>query len=225
MKLDFIGIGGAFNPKLGSNCAYIKEKDKILFIDMGLDSFYKIIKHHILKDIKEIYIIITHLHGDHVGGLPTFLQYTYSILNIQTNIIKNSETFTKNLCTILDLTGVKKDNYQFIENNNFPFSFNYKLKTTTHTPLLECYSIIFEKDNQMILYTSDSNDINYIKEKIEDKNITKIYTEVGENSPVHIEYKQLKQLPKEKLILMHIQSMELLKKIKRDHYKVPKYLK
>ena len=42
MNINFIGIGGAFNVELGNNASYIIEKTKILFIDMGLDTFDKI---------------------------------------------------------------------------------------------------------------------------------------------------------------------------------------
>ena len=38
MEINFFGIGGAFNYKLGNNCAYIKQADKLLLIDVGLDT-------------------------------------------------------------------------------------------------------------------------------------------------------------------------------------------
>ena len=46
MKLNFIGIGGAFYTELGCNAAYIKEEYKILFIDYGLDTFDKTIRYN-----------------------------------------------------------------------------------------------------------------------------------------------------------------------------------
>ena len=225
MNLNFIGIGGAFNTKLGSNAAYIKENNKILFIDFGLDTFEKVVKHKLIEDIDEIYVLITHLHGDHVGGLPTFIQYSYIGFNKVVKIINNSESFTNSLENLLKITAVETSNYEIINVNEVPFSFQIQLRKTTHTPLLECYSVIFIENKEKILYTSDSNDIEYLKEAINDKNFVKIFTEVGESAKVHTEYNKLKKLEKSKLILMHIESENLYKTALKDGYEIPKHLK
>ena len=225
MKLNFIGIGGAFYTELGCNSAYVKEEDRILFIDFGLDTFDKIIKYDILKNIKDIYVVLTHLHGDHVGGLPTFIQFAAIALNIRVKILNNSENFTKNLETLLDITAVDKSFYEFIEKDAFCFSFDLNLKLTTHTPMLECYSIIFSKDNKKTLYTGDSNDIEYLKAACYDDTFEDIYTEIGEYAIVHMDYKEVLKLDKNKITLMHIESKELFEKIKDTGCKIPTYLK
>lgn len=225
MNLNFIGIGGAFCPELGNNSAYIEENGKLLFIDLGLNTFSKIVKYNLVNENKKVYVLITHLHGDHVGGLPTFIQYVSAFFNIKVNIINSSKTLTKNITKILDLTGVDSSSYEFININDLTFSFKMELKQTTHTPKLECYSIIFKENNNNILYTSDSNDFAYLKEKVSDKSFTKIYSEVGASTVAHISYDAIKTLNKEKLILMHIESENLYKQIVKDGYKTPLFLK
>lgn len=226
MNLNFIGIGGAFNTKLGSNAAYIKEDDKILFIDFGLDTFEKVVKHKLIENVNEVYVLITHLHGDHVGGLPTFIQYCYIGYNKVVKIINNSSTFTQELLKLLNITAVKDTNYEIIDINSLSFSFKINLRLTIHTPLLECYSVIFtNKKEEKTLYTSDSKDIDYLKKAIEDNSFIKIYTEVGEYAEVHTDYNELKKLDKTKLILMHIESMKLYEEVLSNGYNVPKYLK
>ena len=54
MNLNFIGIGGAFNTELGNNSVYITENNKILFIDIGLDTFDKIIKYKLLENKEKL---------------------------------------------------------------------------------------------------------------------------------------------------------------------------
>ena len=225
MKLNFIGIGGAFNTELGSNCAYVIENKKILFVDFGLDTFDKVVKNKLIDEVDEVYVLLTHLHGDHVGGLPTFIQYSYIGFNKRVKIINNSDSFSKEVEKLLKITAVQKTNYEFIDVNALPFSFKVKLRQTTHTPLLECYSIIFIEEQGKTLYTSDSNDIDYLKQAINDSSFIKIYTEVGEYASVHTDYKLLKKMDRKKLILMHIESMELYKKVLKDGYEIPKYLK
>lgn len=225
MNLNFIGIGGAFNTRLGSNSAYIKENNKILFIDFGLDTFDKVVRHKLLENIEEVYVLITHLHGDHVGGLPTFIQYAYFGFNKVVKIISNTESFTLQLTKLLNITAVEETNYEFVSENALPFSFKVELKLTTHTPLLECYSIIFHDQKGKILYTSDSNDFEFLKYAVSENDFIKIYTEVGEYAPVHTDYKKIKTLDKKKLVLMHIESEKLYEDILKEGYKIPKYLK
>lgn len=226
MKLDFIGVGGAFNTELGSNSAYIKENNKIIFLDFGLDTFSKVVKYELINNVEEIYVLITHLHGDHVGGLPTFIQYCYLCFNKKVRIINNSSTFNIELIKLLKITAVEENNYEFVNVNDLPFRFKINLRPTTHTPLLECYSVIFvDEDNKKILYTSDSNDIEFLKKAIKDDSFIKIYTEIGEHPHVHMDYNEVKALNKTKLVLMHIESPSLYKKILNEGYKVPEYLK
>ena len=87
------------------------------------------------------------------------------------------------------------------------------------------YYVYAKENGEKILYTSDSNDIEFLKKVIKDKTFTKIYTEVGDTPSVHTDYKELKKLDKNKLILMHIENMDLYERIIKEGYKVPKRLK
>lgn len=225
MDLKFMGIGGAFNSQLGCNCAYVREDNKILFIDFGMDAFSKVIKYNLLENIEEIYVVITHTHGDHVGGLFTLVDYCYYVKNIVVRILNNSTTFTNKLVNLLNLTGIESSKFDIVEKFELNFNFELDFEKTTHTELLECYSLIFIEDGNKILYTSDSNDIENVKKKIDDESFTKIFCEVGENVPPHIWYNELKKLKSEKLVLMHISNMKLYNEIINDGYSVPDYLK
>ena len=225
MKLNFIGIGGAFYTELGCYAAYIKEEDKILFIDYGLDTFDKTIRYNLLNGINKIYVIITHMHGDHVGGLATFIQYAAIALNIKVKILDNSDTFSEKLIALLDIMAVDKSFYEIVKKEEFDFSFDVNLRKTKHTPMLECYSIIFSKNNVKTLYTGDSNEIDYLKLVVNDPKYEDIYTEIGEAISVHMDYKEIMKMDKTKITLMHIESEELYNKIKDKGFNIPEYLK
>lgn len=225
MKLNFIGIGGAFCPKLGCNCAYVRENEKILFVDFGMDVYRKVVEYNLLEGVEKVYVVLTHMHGDHIGGLFTFIDYCYFSKKIVVKILDNSTTFTNKLVKLLDFTGIQSDKFSIIKMEELGFDFNLSVEKTAHTPILECYSLIFESEGKKILYTSDTNDIDNIKRKIDDPDFIKIYCEVGEKSPVHIEFEDLKMLNKNKLILMHFQSLELLVKAEKAGFEFPTYLK
>lgn len=225
MNLNFIGVGGAFCPELGCNSAYIKEDGKILFFDFGMDVFNKVVKYNVLDGVKEVFVAITHTHGDHIGGLFTFVDYCYFYKKIVVQILDNSSTFTNKLVKLLEYSGIESSRFRLIKDFELNFSFDLKFEKTTHTPLLECYSLVLEKEGKRIFYSSDTNDLKNIENKVKNNQYKKIYCEVGENSLLHLEFEDLKKINRDKLVLMHFQSVELYNEAIKEGFSVPNYLK
>lgn len=74
--LNFIGTGGAFSKKYVNNSAYYLKNDKLILFDCGETVFHEILKLDIINGaIKNVDIIITHFHSDHVGSLGSLLFY------------------------------------------------------------------------------------------------------------------------------------------------------
>lgn len=70
MKLQFIGVGSAFTTQkyYQSNMVLIAPSGKKLLIDCGGDARFALWEQGLnFKDIESVYI--SHLHGDHIGGL------------------------------------------------------------------------------------------------------------------------------------------------------------
>lgn len=85
--LKFIGSGSAFNTKLGNNSAFIKKDKELLLFDCGSSIFERIIHNTLLDGIEKLYILITHLHPDHVGSLGDLIFYTYYKKNFKAIVI------------------------------------------------------------------------------------------------------------------------------------------
>ena len=85
-KLKFLGRGSAFNVKEGNTAAYIREVGTLVLIDCGESIFKTIIEKGILDDVKNIYVLLTHLHSDHAGSLSSFLLYTHYKKGINSNV-------------------------------------------------------------------------------------------------------------------------------------------
>jgi ribonuclease BN (tRNA processing enzyme) len=80
--LKFIGRGSCFNHKEGNNSAYIKRDEHLLLIDCGSNIFDRIKASSLMDDVKNVHILITHFHDDHVGSLGGFILYCKYALNI-----------------------------------------------------------------------------------------------------------------------------------------------
>ena len=76
MKIDFLGIGSAWNINEDNTSAYIKKDSRMILIDCGESIARKIIKEDLLFDINELYILISHTHSDHIGSIGTLLFYS-----------------------------------------------------------------------------------------------------------------------------------------------------
>ena len=79
MRIQVLGVGGAFSPELGNSSIIIWDKNKGFLIDCGY-TVYPIIKEKNLID-KIDKVFITHRHGDHAGSLDTFLYHKRFIYN------------------------------------------------------------------------------------------------------------------------------------------------
>lgn len=222
-KLNFIGIGGATNIKLGGNSSYLKEKDNLLIIDLCEGATEKLDEVGALEDVKNIYIAITHTHFDHIAGLGVFIWYSNFYLNIKPKIIYSDLDYLKNLKDILKLTGVDENYVEFIKDSSFKMNdLTLAMQPTIHTPNLQCYGIMFKDELGKYYYTGDTLDINYIKELCNDETIKRIYTEVAtETYGVHIKYDDIKTLNnKEKIVLMHFDTEDLYECAIKDNYNV-----
>ncbi len=79
MQLNFLGIGAAYYPPFGSTSAYFVVQGHFYLIDCGETVFSALWNNHDLNECKDIYVLITHLHADHIGSLGSFISYSVNI--------------------------------------------------------------------------------------------------------------------------------------------------
>jgi len=177
--LNFLGIGSAFNTELGNTCAFFKRQSSILFIDCGSNVFSRIKRLDMLKDISNLYIIITHTHPDHVGSLGELIFYCHYILN------KKPVIFFPDSCllsSILGNMGVNTEFYQInsatsakIQDDSFGIV-DLTFIPSSHVNNIPSYGILLKNDGQKIYYSGDSNEISpSILESLEKGDIDYFY--------------------------------------------------
>ncbi len=219
--LKFLGIGGACNLKFGGNCAYLKDNNSLMLIDCSEGVADKLVTKNILNsEIKDFLIVITHTHADHIAGIGTLIWYCNLVLGFKPRIFCNSESFKNSITNLLDIFGVDRDYYIFTQENKAKFlDVNISAIPVTHYPTLECFAIKFEDKTETVIYSGDTNDIDFIKNQAQDSQINKIYCEVSLSTyPVHIYYEDLKQIKeKDKFILMHFNKPEDYELIKAEN--------
>lgn len=222
--LEFVGIGGAYALELGGNTAYLKEGNKLFLIDCCEDATVKLKNKGALDGVSEIVIAITHTHSDHVAGLGTFIWYSNFFLNTKPRIISNTNAFETHTRELLDLLGVDKKFYDFVVPTEILIDgCTIEMMPTTNTSLLDAFGIMFADNTGKYYYTGDTNNIDFVKKLVSDTDIKKIYCEASwESYGAHIDYKELMNLPKEKLVLMHFEDLKLYNLLISEGFTVAK---
>lgn len=154
--LRFLGCGAAFYPTLGNTSAYYEKNNNLYLIDCGEMIFYKLYERNMLAKYNRIYVIITHMHADHVGSLGSLISYTYFVLGkkivvIHPNII---------LQELLDLTGIDRKAYimKVCEETEID-GVTIKAIPVKHAENMDCYGYIISDCEETIYYSGDSYEI------------------------------------------------------------------
>lgn len=239
--LKFIGRGSAFNRAEGNNSAYIKKDNCFLLIDCGELVYDEIEKRSLItEEIKEINIAITHLHGDHVGSLSSFIFWCYYKFNIIPNVIYRD---VKAIEGYLTLQGTVKDvHYKLINGRKVNLeNMNITLKavevehchvyknmidnvviyekpkedSTLYKKVFRSYAYYINADSKNIYFSGDSGEFNLGIDKMDE--LDEIYHDCSsydiEGFP-HIGLNTLagkiKDEYRKKVYLMHFDSTDLI---------------
>ena len=221
--LSFLGNGAAFNFNSNNNCAYFIDKNCLYLIDCGEKIFNHILEKNLLKNIEKVYVLITHLHSDHIGSLEPMMYYMHYFTNIETHVYYPKSSRLKKLLILTGLT--------------FPFEIespiSNKIGDFTFEPVIQKHIygsygyFVYGKYN--FFYSGDTSIINKraIKE-LKSNKIDCIYHEVtiNPNAMIHTTLNDLcssfnPELRK-RVICMHFSSQETINACIKNGFSIAK---
>ena len=139
MKISVLASGSK------GNCSFILVNDKVILVDAGMTCAYieEQMKDLYLKKID--YVILTHTHADHVGGLKVIIKkYNPKVY------------LTLKMYHELD---IRLDNYEIINGDFNIDDLNVEVFKTSHD-VEESNGYIFNYNNKSIVYITDTGYIN-----------------------------------------------------------------
>lgn len=216
LRLQMLGTGSAFAKKYYNNNAILYAEDYTLLIDCGITAPLSL--HQLDKSLDEIDgILITHIHGDHVGGLEEFafrMKFIWGrkpVLYIADKLVHPLWEHTlkggltqEGIASLEDAFEVKVLSEGTV--HQLSPGLSVELIQTPHIPGKDSYSLYI---NGEIFYSADmifQGDL--LTHLVEERHCRKILHEVQLLGPgqVHTELKQLLSLPAEIrriILLMH----------------------
>jgi len=221
--LKFLGNGSCFNTKAGNNtCYYYDKEDKhMLFIDCGEGTFEKIERNHLLDGVKNVDILVTHLHSDHVGSLPSLLFFCQYALGIKPTVIyPDKETIGE----YLKLSGNEPDEFKIVCPNEYE-KFSVIDIEQEHSKFIKAYGYLLNIDGKTIYYSGDAHTINpLVLERFNNGQIDYFYQDVTRyENFAHMNIDALNEiiLPqyKDKVICMHFDDDIIKEKTERLGFK------
>lgn len=164
MLLKFLGIGSAFNTKLGNNCAYIKRGNVLFMIDCGSNIFTRLESSGLLKGVDRVFVLMTHTHPDHIGSLGDLIfkgYYDMGTLMTQSVTVLAPKELKVRECLRTML--VADETYEYAEIEAFSgFSMNglnvqFSPIPTNHVEEGPSFGYELYVDGKFYYYSGDSN--------------------------------------------------------------------
>jgi phosphoribosyl 1,2-cyclic phosphodiesterase len=202
--LSFVGIGSAFHPEVGNNCAYFIRDRKLFMFDCGSTTFSRLLARGLLNGIEQIYVLMTHTHADHVGSLGDLVFYSY--FSQPPQYVKKITIIAQNdlrIPEILQMMGVGGDYYDCVAlpADSKLDGIAMEVHRVKHAPELACYAYVLQLDGKIIYYSGDSVEIpDAIRSRFLNGEIDVLYQDTATNDhPLHLSlYKLVELIPQER---------------------------
>jgi len=194
MHIKFLGTGGAFDFEKGNAAAIVEVAGKNILIDCGFSTLPRLVELDLAKTID--YILVTHLHADHVGSLPALLPYCkYRLEKEIPSIIIPNAAFQQETLDFLKVT-YENERAHFVPISDFP-EIGYIDTSNQHKPGMTSFAYYFSEKNSLIYYSGDIGNAdvaaNFLKDRTE--SVIKVFHETSPmiDGIAHASYKEVEE--------------------------------
>ncbi|HRR76419.1 MAG TPA: YqiA/YcfP family alpha/beta fold hydrolase [Ruminococcus sp.] len=218
--LLFLGRGSAFADE--HNSAFFDEDNELVLIDCPATSYQKVKKMN-WQQYDNIFILVTHTHGDHSGGVGTMLQYVWfaSYMKKKVTIVAPSEEVKQDMLLLLmRIEGCQQEWFDIVTAGELDKKWLTAAVPTTHVKPLEgrCFGYHLNIHGFNVVYTGDTASLEPFRPLLGKGSF--LYTEAAfYKSDVHMYLKDM--LPEYislaesgvHVYLMHLDNEEEIKKM------------
>ena len=183
--LRFLGRGSAFTDE--HNSAYFIKNDELVLIDCPMSSFMRLNDRNMAM-FDHVYVLVTHTHGDHVGGIGMLIDLLEFTVKTPITIVAPSKDVEADLFYLISrIEGCSSSWYDLISVEDLDKDWFVCSIPTSHTEELagKCFGYCLNIDGNNVVYTGDTNTLIPFEKYL--KKDTYFYCEMSAyKSPVHL---------------------------------------
>ena len=156
--LKFLGRGSAFTKSQNSAC--FTDGDALVLIDCAMSAFHVLLEQGIKQ--KQIYVLVTHTHGDHVGGIPMLIHCARYVSGAHVTVIAPSQEVAEDLDYLIRrLDGCDQSAYTIIKADvaNLPWLIGTVPVRHAETLAGRCFGYRLRIGGTDVLYTGDTAEL------------------------------------------------------------------
>lgn len=162
--LKFLGTHSAFSNH--QNSAYfVTPENEMILIDCPPSTYYQFVDKSYsqlkedFKNAKQVYVLITHTHSDHVAGLAMLIEYAYWAYQKKIYVIAPSKEVGNDIQTLLQILACTCKMYTLLIASNISYKWFVKSIPTIHVKELEgkCFGYSLIVDGNKCIYTGDTS--------------------------------------------------------------------
>jgi metal-dependent hydrolase (beta-lactamase superfamily II) len=189
----FVGTGGVFDYKYGNSSLIIDVPQKIL-IDIGPLVYPRLAETGAIEGVE--YLLLTHLHGDHIGGIFQYIFHNKGKLGKVSKILFQNEIFRNEISALLDAMSIPKTHYEFVPVSELQ---NIECIDTTgkHAENVTSFGFVFHLNKETIYYSGDLGDIevsNQVLRRLQPENTIVLHEVHHKGGKAHVNYRELEEL-------------------------------
>ena len=152
IPLHFFGKGAAFYPAFGNTNAWFTAGEELFFLDFGEAAFEKAVKLPELTACRKITVLLTHLHADHAGSLPSLCSYCAMVLGRHVNIVYP----TRAVVDFLTITGICPDFYTWMTDLPEDSPIRVRALPVQHAKDMACFGYEITDGEETIYFSGDA---------------------------------------------------------------------
>jgi len=190
MNVKFLGTGGAFDVGYG-NASMTIDMDRRILVDCGPSVYPTLINKQLMESIDML--LLTHLHGDHVGSLFQVVYYFKLFLNRHLTIAYATPQFRDEIIALLKAMNVSKSYFDLVPIKEVE-GVEFIETTGKHSSGVTSFAYIFRDGQSTVYYSGDLGDIDVTKtflDSAEHKNLTIFHEMSHAHSSAHVHYSEL----------------------------------
>ena len=138
--LHFLGTGGAFAPELGNTSLWFTWNDDFVLVDCGESVFERLTGIDAFRRAGRILVVVTHMHGDHVGSLGTLCSYSALVSHQKLEIYHPD---LERMRRYLDVVGIDPSFYQLFGQVPADWGLPIEPYEVVHAKDMHCYGYWF----------------------------------------------------------------------------------